>query len=653
MAELAYDLCAGARGWEATLDEDDDLRTIGFEIDDDACATARAAGLHTVQDDISRLVPEIVALVYGKPDGIIGSPPCQLFSGAGKGTGRLLMEELHRAVTDAARGASDIVMARHRRELRRLLHRYLRESEGYKRTRTCRQPLPRHKRPAESSPIRRGELRSEADRMARNVALVWQPARWVARLRPRWVALEQVPAVLPLWEAMARGLEVHGYRCWTGVLSAERYGVPQTRKRAILLACLDRQPQPPEATHQAYVPGEPARDGEPDLFGPGLKAWISMAQALGWGSGRYGFPQLDDTGMSEDGYRERDWRSTVEPAFAMTEKVRSFVYQPDVDPDDIEVELNRSEGSGGRRPRKGSEPAPTIRGGAGGGCGPNLTVKLVNGTHEHRAERDIDEPAPTRHFGGRLNTVSFVQSGQTNATKRDIDEPAPTIKGGHDTANRQWVQTNRDALRDDQADLQPYDPDRVVFDRRQGSTGAPVGPRASSDSDRQHQPQGLAKGRDVWRENADDPHAYWNREKPTHYDSRQQRDTRTGEPKYARRRALEEPAPTIAGESRNDAWALERPATTVAGDPRVFPPGHKVNGDDVAAGRGGQQRSGAGHTNGASGDTAVRVSVREAATLQSFPGDWPFHGTQTSQFQQVGNAIPPRLARAILVAVRS
>lgn len=108
------------------------------------------------------------------------------------------------------------------------------------------------------------------------MSLVWQPARWVAALRPRWVALEQVPAVLPLWEAMARALEVHGYRCWTGVLSAERYGVPQTRKRAILLASLDCQPQPPEATHQAYVPGEPARAGEPDLFGPGLHPWVDI-----------------------------------------------------------------------------------------------------------------------------------------------------------------------------------------------------------------------------------------------------------------------------------------------------------------------------------------------------------------------------------------
>jgi DNA (cytosine-5)-methyltransferase 1 len=97
-------------------------------------------------------------------------------------------------------------------------------------------------------------------------------------------------------------------------------------------------------------------------------------------------------------------------------------------------------------------------------------------------------------------------------------------------------------------------------------------------------------------------------------------------------------------------WPDERPATTVAGDPRVFPPGHKVNADDLAHGRGGQKRSGAGHTDGTARDAAVRVSVHEAAVLQSFPADWPWQGSRTSQFQQVGNAIPPHLARAILQA---
>ena len=75
--------------------------------------------------------------------------------------------------------------------------------------------------------------------------LVTQPVRWVRDLHPEWVALEEVPAVLGLWQHFARILRGMGYSAWTGVLMAADYGVPQTRERAILMASRVATVHPP------------------------------------------------------------------------------------------------------------------------------------------------------------------------------------------------------------------------------------------------------------------------------------------------------------------------------------------------------------------------------------------------------------------------
>ncbi|WP_431874529.1 DNA cytosine methyltransferase [Amycolatopsis sacchari] len=229
------DLFGGPGGWDVAARELG-LTALGIEWDGPACSTRRAAGLLAVEDDVRNYSPADFRAVPG----LIASPPCQTFSAAGRGAGR---------------AALDTVLA-----LAKALE--ARESVDY------------------------SVFTDE------RTGLVLEPLRWVLAAldldRPfEWLAFEQVPAVLPVWEAMAEAFRRAGYSVATGKLSAEEYGVPQTRKRAFLVARLHGEVSLPAPTHRPYKRGVPQTDGDPELL-----PWRSMADAIGWGMTHRPYPTL-------------------------------------------------------------------------------------------------------------------------------------------------------------------------------------------------------------------------------------------------------------------------------------------------------------------------------------------------------------------------
>lgn len=560
----AIDLFAGPGGWDyacGALGFD----PLGIEWDDAACATRRAAGLRTLQANVADLDPRETLVEYihalrlaswqtavdeghGDPDSpperlgapecelLIASPPCPTFSSAGKGDGIADMPLVYEAAIAAGRG----------------------------------KPVP--------------ELPWRDERSA----LVVEPLRWAVLLEPRFLAWEQVPPVLPFWEHCAEILRHKGWNVWTGVMEAERYGVPQTRERAILMADREAPVHPPRPTHQRYVKGEPQRH-EVTLEGEVLP-WVSMAEALGW----VGSLWTNSDNNTDDRTYERD---SAEPAPSLTHRVTRWQKRV--------LEATQRNGATGEYGERGeNEPAFTVATNAD--RWKFRSDAQDNDAQDNATVRDAEEPAPTIKGGNCSGErVWFRNGNQENSAKRDLDEPAPTIHFGARSNKVDWLYDRRQGVTDENGD-------RTMVRPIPATEPAPT-----------ISAQGLAKGRDVWTRE---------RPAPTIVTTRRSKDGI-----LVGRQLPEGDGENVGGHG----WTRERPSTAVCGDSRITAHGRADRDPGYKP----------GDTPPSNKEGAIRVTLEEAAVLQSFPPDYPFQGTKSKRFEQVGNAVPPLPAHAILSAL--
>lgn len=347
MRRIILDLFAGPGGWSHALTVLG-ARDIGLEWDEWACKTRAMAGQLTIRTDVARYPTWIFS---GRILGLIASPPCQAWSMAGKRLGLVDQPLVHQAVADLAAG------------------------------RDTREQL----------------LGACADERS---LLAAEPMRYLHALNtvgePEWVAMEEVPDVLPLWKQYAAILRAWGFSVWVGILNAADYGVPQTRRRAILLASRVRTAEPPPPTH--------AQLAEPEgLFGPGRARWVSMAEALGWGATDRPVPTVCAGGGPGGGPEPFPSGSRK----TLTDARARGTWAPR--PDSEIVLASRREGSGW-----------TARHGA-------------------RDNRPADAPAPTFTAEAHRWSWSLRSNNQTNATIRRSDEPAGTLFFGHRANECTWV----------------------------------------------------------------------------------------------------------------------------------------------------------------------------------------------------------------------
>ncbi|MFE7646848.1 DNA cytosine methyltransferase [Streptomyces phaeoluteigriseus] len=303
---VIVDLFAGPGGLDIAA-EMLGVPAIGVEWDKSTRATRHAAGLRTTEvGDVAKLNPLDPEVRSARV--LTGGPPCQTYSVAGNREGHKALDE----VTDLAQLVGESVTVGD-------LEKAWAEVER-----------------------RAVELEWADER----TGLVLQPLRWIVEKKIKSdpyevVVLEQVPTVLPVWKKYREILRELGYDAECEILHTEEYGVPQTRRRAVLIARYRGDGRGlrvdfPPVTHQRYRKGgkrlstvpEPvtatAAVEQSQLFAastsPSVKPWVSMGDALK-DSRSTDFVVRSNYGSGGDP-KKRGLRVSDAPAATVTGKVR-------------------------------------------------------------------------------------------------------------------------------------------------------------------------------------------------------------------------------------------------------------------------------------------------------------------------------------------
>lgn len=245
-------------GWDIAARELG-LTVRGFDNDKFVCQTRAKLKMFTISEDISK----ITGIEKSRAKILLASPPCQPWSVSGSGN-QDLMSIIHKIESGKALTAFK-------------------------------------------------DFRTE---------LMLEPLRWIiakceAGNPYTHIAFEQVPPALSVWYLYEPILKNYGYSVVTGKLSAEQYGTPQTRPRAILMAKYKQPVKFPEPTHSRYYASKYYVD-------PGKLPFISIAQAL---------LNKDTASFKQEAGRNRkadnvvNYRQANEPSFTITTKTFRWIFE--------------------------------------------------------------------------------------------------------------------------------------------------------------------------------------------------------------------------------------------------------------------------------------------------------------------------------------